>query len=484
MKTGTFTIYSFAGLGLALGEMQGFLLSETVFKAVGLVRGPNDCFDVSMLWSFAIVCLGIAAMGDRVLGVGYRAWPAISALLVETGLVFLCLSGFSSSIQQIAPLVSGVLVGSGIGIAVIGYLAMLVRECDPTVRALGLGTAFLVMFLVCHSLVVLRPEGSIVVAMACPPTLLMLANHGGKTPMASPGSALGTESGILKSHMVTRQGKHSQNLVFWKELAGSLICLLAFAFVFGAIGQVAIDNSQGFAFAGRITSTAYGVAALLFYFTAAMMPRLTSTSGVFKVFFPVMLGALLLLPFLGDESRVIANGFIAGGYFFMSFAIMLMVSNVVSDRNLSGVRVYGTIKALETIVSLAGVLAGGAVAAHSEYGFVQTVVLVFVSVYLLAMVLLLLENRKNRPERAVVMHSTVKNIDDQIKEQCRRCATIYGLTRRENEILFYLAKGRSRVYISEDLVVSQNTVKGHIKNIYAKTGVHTKQELIDLLDAQ
>ncbi len=44
-----------------------------------------------------------------------------------------------------------------------------------------------------------------------------------------------------------------------------------------------------------------------------------------------------------------------------------------------------------------------------------------------------------------------------------------------------LAQGRSRAYISEELVVSEGTVKTHISHIYAKLGVHGRQEMFDLL---
>lgn len=56
----------------------------------------------------------------------------------------------------------------------------------------------------------------------------------------------------------------------------------------------------------------------------------------------------------------------------------------------------------------------------------------------------------------------------------------YGLSKREKEILSYLVKGRSTPYIRDALYISSNTVNSHIKRIYAKTGTHTRQEIIDL----
>lgn len=45
-----------------------------------------------------------------------------------------------------------------------------------------------------------------------------------------------------------------------------------------------------------------------------------------------------------------------------------------------------------------------------------------------------------------------------------------------------LARGRNRRYISEKLVVSEETVKSHVSSIYAKLGVHTQQELLDVVE--
>ena len=57
----------------------------------------------------------------------------------------------------------------------------------------------------------------------------------------------------------------------------------------------------------------------------------------------------------------------------------------------------------------------------------------------------------------------------------------HGLTKREFEVLEMLAAGQNKNEISEALVLSPLTVKTHIRNIYAKLGVHTQRELIELV---
>lgn len=55
----------------------------------------------------------------------------------------------------------------------------------------------------------------------------------------------------------------------------------------------------------------------------------------------------------------------------------------------------------------------------------------------------------------------------------------FGITAREAEVACLLARGRSKTYIAEALFVSENTVRSHAKRIYAKMGVHSRQELLD-----
>ena len=58
----------------------------------------------------------------------------------------------------------------------------------------------------------------------------------------------------------------------------------------------------------------------------------------------------------------------------------------------------------------------------------------------------------------------------------------YGLTEREAEVMCLISRGRSKSFIAEALCISENTVKSHWKALYEKLGVHSKQEMLDLID--
>ncbi len=53
----------------------------------------------------------------------------------------------------------------------------------------------------------------------------------------------------------------------------------------------------------------------------------------------------------------------------------------------------------------------------------------------------------------------------------------YGLTQREAEVVEALVQGKSKAQIAQDLFLSENTVRGYVKNAYAKMDVHSKTQL-------
>lgn len=68
--------------------------------------------------------------------------------------------------------------------------------------------------------------------------------------------------------------------------------------------------------------------------------------------------------------------------------------------------------------------------------------------------------------------------------RCDAVAERYGLSPRERDVFDLLVRGRSIDYIAQNLTISFNTAKSHIRHIYVKADVHSRQELIDLIDRE
>ena len=63
---------------------------------------------------------------------------------------------------------------------------------------------------------------------------------------------------------------------------------------------------------------------------------------------------------------------------------------------------------------------------------------------------------------------------------CVLIARQYPLTAREEEVLRYLAEGHNGAFISEVLLISPNTARTHIHNIYRKLDVSSCEDILRL----
>lgn len=74
------------------------------------------------------------------------------------------------------------------------------------------------------------------------------------------------------------------------------------------------------------------------------------------------------------------------------------------------------------------------------------------------------------------------NAEELLAETCRILAERYGLTARELEVLVPLVRGRSASSIGAALSMSTETARTHIRHIYQKTDIHSRDELMDIVD--
>lgn len=72
--------------------------------------------------------------------------------------------------------------------------------------------------------------------------------------------------------------------------------------------------------------------------------------------------------------------------------------------------------------------------------------------------------------------------EDLLKKRSREIALNYRLSLREEEILTLLAQRKRNTAIASELFISEQTVKTHIRNLYKKLDVHSRDELFDLVE--
>lgn len=66
--------------------------------------------------------------------------------------------------------------------------------------------------------------------------------------------------------------------------------------------------------------------------------------------------------------------------------------------------------------------------------------------------------------------------------RCNALGDACGLSERQKEVLVLIAQGRSAKYVEQELSISLSTAQTHIRNIYRKVDVHSRQELLDKIE--
>jgi DNA-binding CsgD family transcriptional regulator len=188
---------------------------------------------------------------------------------------------------------------------------------------------------------------------------------------------------------------------------------------------------------------------------------------------------VLFSPFLGilgTISSVVVNA----GYSCFELIFWIALSNICFRYHISPIQVFGLGRGGWAI----GVFLGGfyppvpfmemlAIDAFTIPFFLVALLIIFV-VISYAFVL---------PERTIVAITTGYGMrHGSLQSRCQKLSRLFSLTRRENEVLVCLVKGRDTSYIQQSLNISAGTVSTHRQRIYQKTGVHSRQELLDLLE--
>lgn len=83
------------------------------------------------------------------------------------------------------------------------------------------------------------------------------------------------------------------------------------------------------------------------------------------------------------------------------------------------------------------------------------------------------EDMKDVAQEAPEKIDSILNMDKHLEDK--------QLTPREREILTLLFKGDTNKILAEQLFISENTLKTHLKNIYKKLGVSNKRELLSMV---
>lgn len=430
------------------------------------------------------VCAMSASILDLNLPLNNEA--AFCALGVASGLFSAMLDvRWLQTLGSMAPAKSGRAVCLSISLAVLGYLA--------------LGTLGKVSPILCVATLAALPLVSTAALRAC-------RKHG---------------EGLLD----TEQVAHARHDLV--QITGALVWpvtgSLAFFFVLGCVQGISsarLDFNEMHAIV--LLCELVGVALL---YLALRRNRSIEVNKLYALVMALVSAGFLALPLaIGSEgaSRLLCATILVNvGTMIIDVVIICLILHTAYEWRTSGALVGGLARGVTVGMMALGHLAGNFVAAQMADGRVDIVVFVVIVTYLLVLCCSVFlshirstkgteswsdgtretqadgartndtpdehhrqgkDNPSDPQRKGQAEQHAQKGPSGSYSRHIETLADEKHLSRREAEVFALVARGRSIPYIAEALTISENTVRSHVRRIYDKLGVHSKQEVLDLVE--
>lgn len=212
---------------------------------------------------------------------------------------------------------------------------------------------------------------------------------------------------------------------------------------------------------------------------------------IYRFALPLMVGTFLILPSLGFLNNVAADFCMTGAYTTFSILIMIILTSLSYRHGISALWLFGIERAVRVSFNMLGRQAEPMISGADFMGdlppdFVLNA-LVILLVAALTMMLLSGKELSDRWGVSFFDSSGETEGDYLVNEQhltalCAKVAKERQLSQREEEVLFLLAQRKSLSDVEQELVVAKGTAKTHIRNVYRKLDVHSRDELIEYLE--
>lgn len=444
------------------------LASCEIFFLYRNFRVPSDYLESLFIPLFgSFIAVVAALLGCAVLLALYLATG--KKLNGSSHLVIACAC---SSITPFVQLIVGYLLGRSevivpcIVLTAAGFICFL-PEMVRKLSFIGVSCAIRCNIAACLTLLVVAPLSSIVppelfiAAMCATPSLVLWCLRSSRAASGAP---------------VIAEAQEKQRIP--KILLLTVVAASVMEGVVAAVDHTMMSDTTKM----TVFSFAYVSSAAVMYIVLLRF-RGNFNNAIFRVCFPIM--ALGISAFVFNGPVALDSGtflFLVGRQLFAATILALviyLVRYLGSDYYLLCVSVVmGAMLGSCVGLALYGCCGRDALSSILPQAFL---VYLLLGVLLVAIYLMSASNLKTR-WGMVAIDDTEEKVGLTFEQSCLILAEKWGLTKRESEIVALLVRGRDKQTIAEKLFISEGTVKVHTRNIYQKMGIHSRQELIDLVE--
>jgi len=202
---------------------------------------------------------------------------------------------------------------------------------------------------------------------------------------------------------------------------------------------------------------------------------------VYQVFLPIIVSILIVVFSFPEHSLMREIGAMCLYVFFGIIGLLALSSftAAAAAKEFSVPLIFGFIIAAFSAVSLLGLVMRDASPFTENF---DALLMVLTTIYFIFLVLspgIRAWREMFTPTEASSTHS----IQGDLESRCLKLSKRYGLSPRESEVMTYIGRGYSPAYIAKKLFLSDSTVRSHVKSIYRKLDVHSRTDILQLIDS-
>ena len=277
----------------------------------------------------------------------------------------------------------------------------------------------------------------------------------------------------------------------------SLACIFLWGFLMGRVQGMGSETESSSQFLAFLTGNAVGVSALAVAMLCLVIVNLKHAFGVVRIIVLAMLACSLYFSGTFGPISIPVGMFAMGTARMAAFIYIWMLACDITARSQTArsgqaananaapfviVAGWGLFTVANTLSTKFGLLLVAGSTAFLIYN-------VAIMASLAALIVVeFLPRRAMQDELApqetpqAALSEQGSNTEEIIAQRCAQLAERYGLTDREREVLVPLVRGRSAASIAAQLSMSTETARTHIRHIYQKTDIHSREELMDIVD--
>ncbi len=211
---------------------------------------------------------------------------------------------------------------------------------------------------------------------------------------------------------------------------------------------------------------------------------------IYRTALPLMAGALILPSAFGLFDSFWGNFCATGAYTAFSILTMLILANICYRYGVSAIWLFGIERGVRALFMMLGRyidLGIDSLPIEGTSGDILSSSIALIAIIAGTMILL---SERELASRWGAKFLYAENGSDPLEQKhalvdrCDAIAKEKGLSTREQEVLLLLAQHKTISDIERELIVANGTVKAHVRHIYQKLNIHSREELFGILGVE